>query len=281
MSGNSRYIPVLLNDRFYRIHYKQWGNSHSKRVLICAHGLTRNATDFDFIAEALSDEFRVISIDFPGRGKSDWLDNKLDYNFDTYVKVSSHVIARSGAKKVSWLGTSMGGLVGMHLASIPESPIRRMVINDVGPVIPDDAMERIKGYLGIGFKFQSIDHLEQHLRIVHAPFGELTDQQWQHMAKNSALALDEGGYICNYDPDIAEPFKHHPDNEALWQLWDKINCPVGVLHGAESDILLAETTQEMQQRGPKTDVISLPDIGHAPALMNTEQVDIVRRWLTP
>lgn len=278
----SGFVKSLASDGFYRVHYREWGDPDNPRVLVCAHGLTRNATDFDDIASALCDDYRVLAIDYPGRGQSDWLRNKLDYQFPTYVAASCALIARSGAEQVDWLGTSMGGLIAMNLAALPDCPIGKLVINDVGPDLPVAAMKRIADYLGLDFSFASLAELEAHLRLAHAPFGPLTDAQWHHLAVNGYHQREDGRYVLSYDADIAEPFKQANLDAApidLWPLWDAITCPTLLLRGETSDVLLAETAEAMTQRGPRAELITLPGIGHAPALMAEEQIAAVRDWL--
>ncbi len=280
--ARSGFVHSLASDGFYRIHYRQWGDADNPRVLICAHGLTRNATDFDDIAAALCERYRVLAIDYPGRGASDWLRTKTDYHFPCYIAASCAVIARSGAERVDWLGTSMGGLIGIQMAALPGSPIDRLVINDVGPELPLAAMQRIADYIGLQFDFASLDELEAHLRLAHAPFGPLSDAQWRHLAVNSYRQRDDGRYVLSYDPDIAEPFRQanlHSEPVNLWPLWDAIRCPTLLLRGETSDVLLAETAAQMTRRGPRAELLTLPGIGHAPALMAEEQIAAIRDWL--
>lgn len=278
----SGFVPSLASDGYCRIHYREWGDPDNERVLICAHGLTRNATDFDDIATALSDHYRVFAIDYPGRGQSDWLRVKTDYQFLTYIAASTSLIARSGAEQVDWLGTSMGGLIAMHVAALPGNPIRKLVINDVGPELPADAMKRIADYLQLDFRFDSLEQLEEHLRLVHAPFGPLTDAQWQHLASHGYRQLEDGKYVCNYDPGIAEPFRQASVAEqavSFWPLWDAISCPTLLLRGALSDVLPEQTAEEMTRRGPRAELRTFANIGHAPALMAEDQIATVRDWL--
>ena len=278
----SGFVRSLASDGFYRVHYREWGDADNPRVLVCAHGLTRNATDFDDLAAALCDRYRVLAIDYPGRGASDWLGTKTDYHFPCYIAASCAVIARSGAERVDWLGTSMGGLIGIQLASLPGCPIDRLVINDVGPELPLAAMQRIAGYIGLQFDFASLEELEAHLRQAHAPFGPLSDAQWHHLAVNSYRQRGDGRYVLGYDPDIAEPFRRanlQAEPVDLWPLWDAIDRPTLLLRGETSDVLLAETAAQMTQRGPRAELITLPGIGHAPALMAEEQIAAIRDWL--
>lgn len=265
---------------FHRIHYTQWGDPDNPRVLLCVHGLTRNGRDFDRLAAALADRYRVLCPDVVGRGRSQWLAVKADYGYPQYCADMAALIARSGAESVDWVGTSMGGLIGMMLAAQPQSPVRRLAINDVGPFIPKIALERIAAYVGLPVSFGDIDELETYLRVVAAPFGPLTDDQWRHLAEHSARPLEAGGYALAYDPGIAEAFKGVELADVnLWPVWEAVRCPVLALRGAESDVLTAADFQAMQERGPRARGVEFAGVGHAPALMAKEQIAVIRDWL--
>ena len=266
---------------FHRIHYTEWGDPANQRVLVCVHGLTRCARDFDDLAAALADDYRVLCPDVAGRGQSDWLTVKDDYNYPQYMADMNALIARSGAEQVDWVGTSMGGLIGMFLAAMPGSPIRKMVINDVGPFIPKAALQRIGTYVGQTTTFPSLEQIESFIRFIAASFGPLTDEQWRHLTIHSTRRLDSGEYTFRYDPGIAEHFKAIADEDVdLWPIWDAIRCPVLLLRGAQSDVLTREDAIAMTQRGPKPKLVEFPGIGHAPALMDDAQIHSVRDWLS-
>ncbi len=265
---------------FHRLHYTQWGDPDNPRVLLCVHGLTRNSRDFDYLAAALADRYRVLCPDVVGRGQSQWLPVKNDYGYPQYCADMAALIARCGAESVDWVGTSMGGLIGIMLAAQPQNPIRRLVVNDVGPFIPKVALERIAAYVGLPVSFGDLDELEGYLRVVAATFGPLTDDQWRHLAEHGARSLEAGGYALAYDPGIAEAFKGVELTDVdLWPVWEAIRCPVLALRGAESDLLTAEDFQAMQERGPKTRGVEFAGVGHAPALMAAEQIATIRDWL--
>ncbi len=265
---------------FHKLAYVAWGAPESPRVLVCVHGLTRNGRDFDFLAAALEDRYRVVCPDVVGRGVSAWAAAPADYNNLQYVADATALLARLGVETVDWLGTSMGGLIGMVAAAIPGSPIRRLILNDIGPFIPKAALERIGDYVGKDPHFADFDAVEQYVRTVHATFGDLSDAQWRHMAEHSARPLDGGGFALAYDPAIAGAFLGDKiDDVDLWAIWDKITCPVLVLRGAKSDLLKRETADEMTRRGPKAELIEFAGCGHAPALMAPEQIAAVRDWL--
>jgi pimeloyl-ACP methyl ester carboxylesterase len=265
---------------FHRVVYSEFGNPRNERVLICVHGLTRNGRDFDTLAEALCDHYRVICPDVPGRGRSDWLPVKDDYGYPLYCTAMAALIAHLNVETVHWVGTSMGGLIGMLLAAQPGTPIKRLVMNDVGPLIPKAALERIASYVGETPRFESMQALEAYIREIYSPFGPLSDAQWQSLVESSARSTGDGDYGLNYDPAIAAPLKAMPMEDLdLWPMWDRVNCPVLLIRGEKSDVLLRDTAEEMRRRGPKAKLIELSGIGHAPTLMTESQIASVRDWL--
>ena len=265
---------------FHRLRYFEWGDAGNPRVAICVHGLTRNAHDFDILALRLSATHRVIAVDVAGRGGSDWLADKADYGYPRYLADMATLVARTNATHIDWVGTSMGGLIGMLLAATPGSPLRRLVVNDVGPFIPKAALERIAAYVGQDPRFDTIEGLEAHLRKVHAPFGPLTDAQWRAMAEHGARQLDDGRFALGYDPGIAEPFRSGVSDVDLWAVWGKIRCPVLVIRGAESDLLSAETATRMVSEGPDgSRHLAFHGIGHAPALTTDDQITPIEAFL--
>jgi len=276
-------LPCLNSSGFHQLHYTDWGDAANPRVVICVHGLTRNCRDFDALAASLQDQFRVISISMAGRGKSDWLPNKDDYGYVQYMNDTTALIARitaGGDKDISWVGTSMGGMLGMLLAAKPNNPIRRLVLNDVGTLIPKASMERIGAYVGKNPLFNSFAEFEQYVRKVSAPFGPLSDAQWRHLAEHNARCDAEGRWGMVYDPDIAQPFRKAAAKDiVLWSYYDAIRCPTLLLRGADSDLLLQDTALEMTQRGPKPQLIEFAGVGHAPALMADDQIAAVRSFL--
>lgn len=264
----------------HRLAYVAWGSHENPDLLFCAHGLTRTGRDFDYVAAALEDRYQIVCPDVLGRGASDWSDDSADYNNLQYVADALVVFARTGGESMDWLGTSMGGLMGMILASLPGTPVKRLILNDIGPVVPKAALERIGEYVGGDPRFDDIDAAEQYYRTVHAPFGKLSDEQWRHLTRHSVRRADDGGYALGYDPKIAEAFKALPDQDIeMWDIWDRIEAPVLVLRGVESDLLLPGVAEAMTKRGPKAELIEFPDCGHAPALMDPAQIAVVRDWL--
>jgi pimeloyl-ACP methyl ester carboxylesterase len=264
---------------FHRIAYTEWGDAQSSRVVICCHGLTRNGRDFDTLASDLSRDCRVICPDIVGRGQSDWLREPLHYGYPQYCADMNALIARLGVDDILWVGTSMGGLIGMTLAAQTNSPIRRLVINDVGPFVPKAALLRIADYVGLDNRFSSLAAVETHLRKVLAPFGPLTEAQWQHLVAHGHRRREDGTFGLAYDPAITNNVRLAIQDWDLWALWDRITCPTLVIRGAQSDLLLPETAGEMTRRGPRAELVTWDGMGHAPALMAPEQIATIRAWL--
>jgi pimeloyl-ACP methyl ester carboxylesterase len=249
--------------------------------LVMAHGLTRNGRDFDAIARALAPDFHVVCPDVVGRGKSAWLANGALYTYPQYTADAVALIAQvAGPGPVDWLGTSMGGLIGMTLAAMPGSPIRRLILNDIGPFLPEAPLRQIAAYVGQDPHFPDLPAVAAYLKRVHYGFGNLSDADWARMASYSARSLPGGGYRLVYDPGIGSAFTAGPIADVdLWPFWDKITCPVLVLRGANSELLLPETAAEMVRRKPGTILVEFPDCGHAPALLDPDQIAAVRYWL--
>ncbi len=265
---------------FHRVAYTEWGEADNPRVLICVHGLTRNSRDFDVLAAAMQDRYRVICPDIVGRGESQWLSHSSDYSYPQYLADMNVLIARANVSELHWVGTSMGGLIGMMLAGQPNTPIRRLVMNDVGPFIPKASLERLAQYVGRAPVMESLDDVEQYLRVVMAPFGKLTDAQWRHMAEHSASRSDNGNFVLHYDPAIADVFKGAAIQDInLWLFWQGVTCPVFVIRGAESDLLLAETVTQMKAGRNNVTSLEIANTGHAPALMDDAQVAAIRNFL--
>jgi pimeloyl-ACP methyl ester carboxylesterase len=264
---------------FHRIAYTEWGRAGDKPPVICVHGLTRNGRDFDELARNLQDRTRVFCPDMPGRGKSDDLGDPMYYNYAQYLNDAAALIARTGAASVDWVGTSMGGIIGMLLASESNTPIRRLVVNDVGPFIPLLALKRIGAYVGAKTEFANAKDAETYMRKIYAPFGELTDENWRHLAAHGVRSLPNGHLTLAHDPAIAQPFLLLDEDVDFWSAYDRIRCPVLLLHGLQSDILTSEVAQQMARRGPKAQLVDFPKTGHAPALMEPTQIGVIVNFL--
>lgn len=265
---------------FHKVSYFEWGSVTAERTVICCHGLTRNARDFDFLAEQLSANLRIICPDLIGRGDSDWVTDAHLYNQAQYLIDMTALIARLEVDSITWLGTSLGGLLGMYLASQDNSPITSLILNDVGPVVPRSAIARIAKYAGNDNVFQDLDAAEQYMRRIFASGESLSDEIWKNLTLHSVKQQSNGSYILAYDPKVSSSmFKFWFTGIHLWPIWERIKCPVLILWGAESDILLSETIERMGRSGPQIDVVKIPNCGHAPSLMTQAQVDIISRWL--
>lgn len=274
-------VQCVTPSGLHRMAYLEWGETDNPRVVVCMHGLTRCARDFDFLAAELSRDYRVICPDVVGRGDSDWLKNPMEYAIPTYAADMVTLIARLDVESVHWVGTSMGGLIGMMLAALPDTPISRMVLNDVGPVVTAVSLERIGAYVGKAPRLPSIEAAEQLVRLVSAPFGPHTDAQWRFLTEHVVRREADGAYRMHYDPAIAVPFNAgapHKDM-ALWSFWDAMRCPTMVIRGEHSDLLTRETLAQMAARGPGAKTVELAGIGHAPTLMQPDQIALVRAFL--
>lgn len=275
-----RALTCLGPHGFHRLAYLEWPGPKDAPTLLCVHGLTRNAHDFDIIAQALSAEYRVVSVDMPGRGRSDWLSDAADYGYPVYLGDINALIARLDVEHIDWLGTSMGGLIGMLFAAMPDNPIRKLVINDVGARVSKAGIERIVTYVGLDTGFADHEAFEATLRRTHATFGPLSDTQWHHLAAHSWRRKADGGIGFNYDPKIGVALKQAPAADVdLWAYWDAIARPTLVLRGAQSDILTADDAEAMTRRGPLAKLVTFHGIGHAPALMADDQIAAIREFL--
>ena len=273
--GSLRY---LLGGGFHTLAWTEWGPPEGRPV-ICVHGLTRSGRDFDALAAALAGQGRrVLCPDLPGRGASDWLPDAKLYVPPSYVVALAHLLARLDGE-VDWVGTSLGGICGMLVCAGEGHPIRRLVLNDIGSRVPAEATIRIAEYMKRDFAFDDLAGLEAHLRKVHAPFGPLTDAEWHHLAATSARRRRDGRIVLHYDPRIREPFAAASAEPIdLSVVWDRVRVPTLVIRGAESDVLDAETAADMShRRGVK--LVTLPGIGHAPALMAADQIGLVTGFL--
>ncbi len=275
-----RTLSCLGPHGFHKIAYTEWPGPSGARTLVCVHGLTRNGRDFDRLAEALSTRYRVICPDMPGRGKSDWLAHPEDYAATVYLGDIGALIARLDVDEIDWVGTSMGGIIGMYIAAAPGTPIRRLVLNDIGPVVAKEGLARLATYVGNEIALPNLAALEAVLRQVAAPFGPLTDAEWHHLAVHSLRHNPDGTVGFNYDHHIGDAFKIAPDQDLdLWAQWGAITCPTLVLRGAESDLLRRADAEAMTHRGPDVELVEFPGVGHAPALMAADQIATISGFL--
>lgn len=280
-ASRQRFVQCASSRGLHRIAYQEWGDPRNERVLVCVHGLTRCARDFDALAAAMQDRYRVVCPDVAGRGGSDWLGDPMLYQLPQYLSDMVTLIAQLDVETVHWVGTSMGGLIGMALAAQANTPIRRFVINDGGPVVSKVSLERIATYVGVAPAFPTLEAAEQYVRAVSATFGPHSDAEWRFLTEVVVRRNDDGSWRMHYDPKLAEPFRAlMPEKDLeLWPLWDAVRCPTLVLRGALSDLLTKETCVQMAGRGPKAKVVEIPGVGHAPTLMHADQITIVRAFL--
>ena len=278
------HVQCLAPEGLHRMAYWEWGDAANTRVLVCVHGLSRQGRDFDALARALADDYRVVCPDVAGRGQSDWLKNPASYSIPIYVADMVTLLARLDATEVHWVGTSMGGLIGLGLAALPESPIAKLVLNDVGPVIEYAALARIGTYLGMPVHWKTMDEAADTLRAISLGFGPHTREEWMALTRPQVVP-DGAGFKPHYDPAIAVAFRGvTPELAAagelmLWRSYDALACPTLVLRGADSDLLSRATAGAMAQRGPRAQVHEFAGVGHAPTLVHPEQIAAVRDFL--
>ena len=273
----------------HHMSYKEWGDENNPNILICAHGVTRVGDDFDVMARELSSHYRVICPDVVGRGRSGRLLNPQLYRIPQYVSdmvtLIARVTAHAEAPQVDWFGTSMGGLIGMALASLPGNPIRKLVLNDIGPTLDPAALLRIGDYIGQDLRFPDFDIAARFVREVSASFGEHTEEQWTKLASDVLRQEPDGQWVRHYDMGLAQPFTSatadtaKADQAALWAAYDAITCPTLLVRGANSDLLSHATALEMTGRGPHAQLVEIPAVGHAPTFMHDDQIAIARNFL--
>lgn len=265
----------------YQMAYREWGDPTNPRVLVCAHGLTRNSLDFVKLANALAKDYRVIAPDVVGRGESDSLANPMGYNTLTYAADMITLLARLGVQQVDWLGTSMGGMIGMLLAGQKGSPVSRLIINDVGPTLSVEALTRIAGYVGKPYEFPDLETASRYARVVFAPFALPSEADWSALVASTFKPTAGGAVRFNYDQHIAVPLQQGLLGKEvdLWPIYDQIGCPTLLIHGELSDLLSADTALEMTRRGPKSVLKTVAGVGHAPMFMCDDQIQLVRDFL--
>lgn len=262
------------------LHYLEWGAEHRETV-IAWHGLARTGRDMDDIAAHLAQRFRVICPDTIGRGLSEWspLPEK-EYCLAFYTKLAAALFDQLGIDQAYWLGTSMGGAIGLHAAAgVLKGRIRRLILNDIGPQLGAAAVERIRAYVGKPAQFDRLGELEQYFRTIYKPYGWLSDEQWRRLTETSARRTDAGKFTPHYDPQMVLQFTHHPRDYDQWEAYDALDIPTLCLRGENSDLLLAATAEAMRSRGPRAVVVTIPGCGHAPALNVPGQFALVERFL--
>lgn len=271
-------VKALNSQGFHRMVYHEWGNADNDRVLVCVHGLARNSRDFDALALALARDYRVICPDIVGRGASDWLPAGVPYDIPRYMNDIAVLLARLNVDKVDWIGTSMGGIIGICLAAMPGNPIRSLVLNDVGSYVSSAALQRIAAYLG-DQRFDSLPQLEAWMRQTYTAYQGLSDAQWQHLLHYGHRQVGEQ-FGFHYDPRIAETTRENQHQDVdLMPVWQQVNCPQLLIWGDQSDVLTAATVRQMRQHKPDLDLYQIPGMTHAPSLMEPDQINAVVQWL--
>jgi pimeloyl-ACP methyl ester carboxylesterase len=271
----STYVPAA----GFEIHVTEWGDPN-RPALVMWHGLARTGRDFDEAAAALSDTYFVICPDTLGRGLSSWAPGPEHYSHRTYGETALALLDRYGIEHLRWVGTSMGGIIGVKLASdILRDRITHLVINDIGPDIPQAGTGRIASYLGNPPVYDTVAELETWLRTNYAPFGDNSDAFWRRMADTSARRTDDGRVTVHYDPNIASQFTYHRADLDVWDAYDAIAAKTLLLRGMESDVLPADVAAQMVERGPKPRLVEYEGIGHAPTLTTDAEIGLLRLFL--
>lgn len=277
-----RHVPAsrYLRCEGRELHYTEWGSPDAP-ALIMWHGLARTGRDFDELALVLADDYRIICPDTIGRGLSQWSPEPVaEYRLDFYAQLARTLLDGLSLSQVRWVGTSMGGATGMVAAATTlKNRVSHLVVNDIGPSLPQPAIARILAYAGNPPAFDTVTELEAWLRTAYKPYGWQSDEQWRRMAETSVRRLPDGRVTAHYDPAIVGQFSHHPTDYERWAEYDSLRLPLLLLRGVDSDLLLPEVAHAMTQRGPRAHRIDFPDCGHAPALNIAPQIDAIRRFL--
>jgi pimeloyl-ACP methyl ester carboxylesterase len=279
-----KHLQCLNGRSLHRMAYWEWGDPANDSVLVCVHGLTRQGRDFDTLARTLIDRYRVVCPDVAGRGQSDWLRDPMGYGLPLYVSDMVALLARLSARTVHWVGTSMGGLIGLGVAALGDSPVSKLVLNDVGPRLDPAGLARIGGYVGQTRRWQTLDEAADAIWAISTGFGPHAREQWLALTEPQ-LKTEGDSLVPRSDPDIAVPFKAiTPElaaagEAALWHTFDAVHCPTLLVRGAESDLLSRDTAREMGVRGPRARLVEFAGVGHAPMLVQPEQTRAVREFL--
>lgn len=273
----------------HQMAYKEWGAADNPNVLVCVHGVTRVSDDFDAMARALAADYRVICPDVVGRGRSGRLRNPQLYVIPQYVSdmvtLLARVLANNERQSVDWFGTSMGGLIGLGLASLPGNPIGRLILNDIGPSLEAPALQRIGDYIGQDLRFPTFEEGARFVRDVSLTFGPHTEAEWHKLAADVLRQDKDGMWVRHYDMGLAQPFRAATpesvaaDQATLWASYDAITCPTLLIRGGESDLLSRATAEIMTQRGPRATLVEVPGVGHAPTFVHDDQIAIVKQFL--
>ncbi len=289
LEAKIKSVQCLSPAGLHRMAYKEWGDADNPNVLVCAHGVTRVSDDFDNMARALAGHYRVVCPDVVGRGRSGWLRNPQLYRIPQYVSdmvtLLARVLANGERQSVAWFGTSMGGLIGLGLASLPDSPVDKLILNDIGPTLGAEALQRIGDYIGQDVRFPTFEVGARFIRDVSLPFGEHSEAEWHKLAADVLRQDKDGQWIRHYDMGLALPFRSATpesvaaDEAMLWAAYDAVRCPTLLVRGADSDLLTRETAAIMGTRGPKAQLVEIAGVGHAPTFTHDDQIAIAKEFL--
>lgn len=280
-----RFVQCLSPAGLHTMAYKEWGDPDNPKVLVCVHGVTRVSDDFDSLAQELCQEYRVVCPDVVGRGRSGWLPDPKHYHVPQYVADMVTLLARIDAQTVHWFGTSMGGLIGITLAALPDNPIRKLIINDVGPTLNPEALKRIGDYIGQEVRVPTFTEAAQYVRAISLPFGPHTEEEWHKLVASVLRQDKDGQWVRHYDLRLSIPFKAATAESTklgeamLWAAYDAISCPTLLVRGEHSDLLSREVAESMTKRGPKARLVEFQGVGHAPTFMHADQIDVAKNFL--
>jgi len=279
MKPRDNYFSGLSGEGFHRLYYREWGDPDNQDVIVCVHGVTRISNDFDILAKALSRKYRVVCPDIVGRGYSDWLGNKKNYNFVQYCTDMNALIAHVRADNVHWIGTSMGGIIGMMLAALSHTPIKTLILNDVGPSLKRTELRKIGQYIGKAPQFSNQKKLFEYYKNTYQSLGKMPKKDWQEMALYSAFK-SKSGYRIHYDPQIGDAFRssYSMNDFDLWQYWDEISCPTLLLRGVESTFFSVSIANKMIDRGYDVRYEEIPKVGHAPTLRTPYEINLIKKF---
>ena len=278
-------VQCLSPTGLHSMAYKEWGDPRNPNLLVCVHGVTRVGDDFDLLARELAGTYRVVCPDVVGRGRSGRLRNPQHYQLPQYVSDMVTLLARLDAETVDWFGTSMGGLIGIGLASLEGNPLRKLILNDIGPALDAGALARIGGYIGEAVRFVTFEEGVDYIRTISAPFGPHTDEEWKKLAGDVLRQDTNGQWIRHYDLGLAVPFKAATPESTkqaealLWHAYDAITCATLLVRGEHSDLLSREVAQQMTTRGPRATLVEMPGVGHAPTFMHADQIAVAKAFL--
>lgn len=278
-SSSDHFYFGLSSEGFHRNYYRQWGDADNPNIIICVHGVTRLSRDFDTLAQALSKQYRIICPDVVGRGYSDWFGNKRNYNFMQYCADMNSLISHINAERVHWIGTSMGGLIGLILSALSHTPIQSLILNDVGPTLKRAELQNLGRYIGRAPTFPTQEDLLEYYKETYRAYGELPEKQWQTMALYSSFKEDYG-YRMHYDPKIGDAFRSNYSffNFDLWKYWEEIECPTLIIRGELSTFFTQDTANKMLERDEDVEITTIKNAGHAPMLNSKTEIKAIEKF---